>query len=298
MLTETLEGEIRTRLAGLLGEHFQNVSYFSINFIINCKTHGSSIEDSYGFLRGKGLSDGKIATHADLLGRDPETLQNNFNFLHGTLGLSPEKIASQAQLLGSKPKTLQNNFNFLHGTIGLSPKKIATLAHLLGRDPETLQNNFNFLHGTIGLSPEKIAQQAHLLGRAPKTIKRNFTSHSVLLRGDCNDKESGRAILRKQAQLLCLPPDTVLSNVQYLRFLGIGPKEHPMLLGTKASTKREKIAFILRGAFDYGNADREGKKEAMEKAVHLVRRSPELLLLSMSKLESRMPKLKQKAWGN
>ncbi|MEM3431092.1 MAG: hypothetical protein QW783_00925, partial [Candidatus Micrarchaeia archaeon] len=84
-----------------------------------------------------------------------------------SFGIKPEKIASQAQLLAMNPETLQRNFNFLNQTLGIKPEKIASQAQLLAMNPETLQKNFNFLNQTLGIKPDKIASQAQLLGMNP-----------------------------------------------------------------------------------------------------------------------------------
>ncbi|MEK6869263.1 MAG: hypothetical protein AABX74_03485, partial [Nanoarchaeota archaeon] len=66
----------RSKLEELVSELFDghNISEFSLTFILDSpRATEDSIRQIYSFLSGKGLTNEKIATLAQLLGRDPET---------------------------------------------------------------------------------------------------------------------------------------------------------------------------------------------------------------------------------
>ena len=75
---------------------------------VNRKTR-EELEVTYELLISYGLSDEKIASHATLLGFDPETVERNYNNLH-EMGLSDEKIDTYANLLGFNPETFERNY--------------------------------------------------------------------------------------------------------------------------------------------------------------------------------------------
>ena len=107
-----------------------------------------------------GLTDSKIASQAQLLGRDPETIQRNYENLV-EIGLTDSKIASRAELLGRDPETIQRNYDNLVSLFRdnyqdrNSGKELITKhAGLLGISQETCENNIQFLYN-LGIDYNK-----------------------------------------------------------------------------------------------------------------------------------------------
>ena len=107
-----------------------------------------------------GLKDSKIASRAELLGRDPETIQRNYENLV-EIGLKDSKIATHAQLLGRDPETIQRNYDNLVSLFRdnyqdrNSGKELITKhAGLLGISQETCENNIQFLYN-LGIDYNK-----------------------------------------------------------------------------------------------------------------------------------------------
>ena len=104
-------------------------------------------------------------------------------------------------------------------------------------------------------------------------LQRNYQNHVGLLREDYTDRNSGKDLLMKQAQLLGRNPETIESNVQYLNFSGIG-YYHGILLGTTPKLKRTKLAWMLRGLFDYRNLGEEQKPKAIANLYEFIKANP------------------------
>ena len=221
-----------------------------------------------------------------------KTTKEKIRLAYGTLkkiGLTDDKIASQAQLLGMNPETIERNYQKL-SALGLKDDKIASQAHLLGRDPETIERNYKRL-SNLGLKDSKIATLAHLLGRDPETIERNYCHHVGLLRQIYEDRKSGRELLTNQAQLLGISPETINANVQYLYSLGID-YNNAFLLGTTSQLKRKKMAWLLRKVFDYRES--ENKRETINKMQEFVRENQQYLVKSISSLDKAKDKIRER----
>ena len=267
------------------------ISDFSREWIEDNATDDDTIRESYKRLSALGLSDDKIASQANLLGRDPDTIKRNYQSL-SALGLSDDKIATQANLLNMNPDKIERNYKGL-SALGLSDDKIATQANLLGRDPDTIKRNYQSL-SALGLSDDKIATQAHLLGRDPDTIKRNYQDHIRLLRSNYQDRNSGKSILLQQAALLGVSPNTLEANVQWFADRNL---DHcnGMLLGTKTQTKRKKLAWVLREVFDYRTHPQDQKREVINNMYRFVADNSRLIIPSIKELERKKDKLVEKA---
>ena len=226
-------------LKRLLGVHFGKITARNLELLEETpvETANAAYEKLISFI----IKPERMASRAELLSRNPKTLQRNFDFLNQKLGLKPEKIASQAQLLGIPPETLQRNFDFLNQKLGLTPEKIASRAELLNRDSETLQRNFDFLNQKLGLTPEKIASRAELLGRDSETLQRNFD----FLNQKLGLKPEKIAIL---AQLLEWDPKILQRNFDFLnQKLGIKPETiatNAALLGRDPKTLQRNFDFL------------------------------------------------------
>ena len=127
------------------------ISEFSREWIQRSKVDEAGIKISYNLLRRIGLTDEKIATYAQLLGKDPETIERNYQRL-SALGLKDEKIASRADLLGRNPETIKNNYQNHIRLLRKDYKDrdsgrelLLTQAHLLGIPSTTIENNIQFL---------------------------------------------------------------------------------------------------------------------------------------------------------
>ena len=106
MMTQILEE--------ILGGH--QISDFSRKWIENNATDDDAIRATYNALKRIGLKDEKIASQAQLLGRDPETIERNYQNHIGLLrsnyedrNSGKEILLQQAQLLGVSPDTLESN---------------------------------------------------------------------------------------------------------------------------------------------------------------------------------------------
>ncbi|MDA1196983.1 MAG: hypothetical protein O2779_03405, partial [Nanoarchaeota archaeon] len=96
------------------------------------------IERNYQRLSALGLKDDKIASQAQLLGRDPETIERNYQHHVGLLRQDyrdrtsgRELLTNQAQLLGITPETITTNVQFLY-SLGIDYND----AFLLGTTPQ------------------------------------------------------------------------------------------------------------------------------------------------------------------
>ncbi|HIG52090.1 TPA: hypothetical protein EYQ19_01565 [Candidatus Pacearchaeota archaeon] len=253
-----------------------------------------TIRGNYDKLKEIGLKDSKIATNAALLSRGPDTIRRHYENLK-EIGLKDSKIATLAHLLGSNPDTIRWNYDKLK-EIGLKDSKIATQAQLLGGDPETIRGNYDKLK-EMGLKDSKIASRAELLSRDPETIRWNYQNHVGLLRTDYQDRDSGKEILLQQASLLGISSNTLESNVQWFADrnidYGVG-----MTLGTKTQTKRKKLAWILREVFDYREISKDQKSNTIKNMYDFVRTNPGLLFDSIKTLEKKKDKLREKVIPN
>ena len=304
-------------------ELFPNIeiAQFSTDWIVNSpRATEDSARKVYGFLMDKGLKNDKIASHAHLLGMNPETIERNYQRL-SALGLKDDKIASHAHLLGMNPETIERNYQRL-SALGLKDDKIASQAHLLGRDPETIERNYQRLSAlglkndkiasraellgrdpeiiernyqrlsALGLKNDKIASRAELLGMNPETIERNNQHHVGLLRENYQDRASGRDLLTNQAQLLGISPETTNANVQFLYGLGIDYHD-AFLLGSTPQLKRNKMAWMLRELFNYRNLTQEKRRYAIAGLYDFVRNDPRVLTKSISSMEKAKDKLRK-----
>jgi len=133
---------------------FNGIERFPLDWILNSPTATKeSVGYVYQMLKGYGLKDSRIASLAQLLGRNPETIERNHQIL-SALGLKDDKIASQAYLLGRDPETIKRNYQ---NHIGLlrenyqdraSGRDLLTKqAQLLGISPETTNANVQFMYG-------------------------------------------------------------------------------------------------------------------------------------------------------
>ncbi len=284
---------VKENLERIVGELFPNsqIASFSMDWILNSpRATEDSVIEVYRFLRGKGLKDDKIASRAELLGMNPETIERNYQRL-SALGLKDDKIASRAELLGMNPETIERNYRLL-SALGLKDDKIASQAQLLGRDPETIERNYQRL-SALGLKDDKIASQAQLLGMNPETIERNYQNHIGLLRRSYQDRTSGRDLLTSQAQLLGISPETMNANVQFLHGVGIN-YDDAFLLGTTPQLKRKKIAWMLRELFDYRNLVQERRRDAIDGLYDFIRDDPRVLTKSVTSLERSKDSLRER----
>lgn len=179
-------------------------------------------------------------------------------------------------------------------SIGLSDSKIASRAELLGREAYIIDRNYLRL-SSLGLSDSKIASQAHLLGRDPNTIDRNYQHHIGLLRQDCQNRNSGRDMLFRHANLLGVSPDTLEANVQWFTERNLDYSGWMMLLGTTPQTKRKKLAWILKEVFDIRRRPKEQGNEIIGALYDFIRDNPCFLIKSIRTLEEEKDKLRKKA---
>ena len=114
------------------------ISDFSKTWIENSNNDEDSVREIYNLLRKYGLKDDKIASRAELLGRDPETIERNYQHHVGLLrhdytdrASGRDLLTNQAQLLGISPETTNANVQFLY-ELGINYRD----AFLLGSTPQ------------------------------------------------------------------------------------------------------------------------------------------------------------------
>ena len=169
---------VRERLESILEELLPDngIGQFSLDWILDSpRATEESVKDAYRMLKCCGLKDDKIASRADLLGKDPETIERNYQRL-SALGLKDDKIASQAHLLGRDPETIERNYQNHIGLLRQNYQDRASgrdlltnQAQLLGMPPETTNANVQFLHG-IGID----YNNAFLLGSTPQLKRKKM----------------------------------------------------------------------------------------------------------------------------
>ncbi|MEM4360134.1 MAG: hypothetical protein QXT45_06360 [Candidatus Bilamarchaeaceae archaeon] len=95
----------------------------------------------------------------------------------------------------------------------------------------------------------------------------------------------------ENAQLLGCSQNTIEASVQFLYQLGIDYKEIPFACGTKVSTKRRKIAVLLREKYGYNTElSREEKRELIEKAREFICLKPFILKMSERAIKKKYSK--------
>jgi len=148
----------------------KKITPFSMDWILNNpKATEDSVREVYRFLSNMGVANDRIASHADLLGRDPQTIKRNYQELLA-LGLKKNRVGYHLDLLGRNPQTIKRNYQ---NHIGLlkqnyqdrtSGRKILTnQPQLLGISPETINANVQFL-SSLGID----YHNAPLLGSRPQ----------------------------------------------------------------------------------------------------------------------------------
>ncbi len=166
----TLEATVNTLLGDI------KLSQFSLDWIVKDKrVTEDSVREVYCFLIEHGVSKEKIAAQAHLLGRDPETIERNYQALK-QLGLTDDKIASNAHLLGRDPETIERNYqhhirllrqDYQDRVSGKS--LLINQAALLGIPTETINANVQFMH-SIGIN----YNNGFLLGTKPQTKRQKM----------------------------------------------------------------------------------------------------------------------------
>ena len=248
--------------------------------------------NNYRNLEEMGLNKTRIASNVSLLTSDQETLWNNYRNLE-EVGLNKKQIASNVSLLSWDQETLWNNYRNLE-EMGLNKTRIASNASLLTSDQETLWNNYHNIE-KMGISNTQIASNASLLAKNPKSVRSNYDLLVGLLRGDYADRNSGKEVVLNNPVLLTNSHVTVESSVQFLHSLGVDYGKNSLLLSTTVQKKREKMAWMLRAVFDYGEAPQEKKKDLIHSMHDMVRNRPNLLFSSVNYLEKRKDQLRETA---
>ncbi len=97
------------------------ISDFTRDWILNSNTNEDSIRIVYRFLKEHGIKDKKIASNAQLLGMNPETINKNYQHHISLLrqdykdrNSGRDLLTNQAQLLGIPNKTIESNVQYLH----------------------------------------------------------------------------------------------------------------------------------------------------------------------------------------
>ena len=135
-----------------LEQALESTREFNKEWIRKKKVPKEQIKENYDFLIKVGLTDGKIASQAQLLGMNPETIKSNYESLK-ELGLKDSKIANQAQLLGMNPETIKSNYNNFIGLTRNDYKDrnsgkeiIFNQISLLGSSQKTIESNIQFFN--------------------------------------------------------------------------------------------------------------------------------------------------------
>lgn len=250
-----------------------------------------TIEERYGALLRLGIRSININSSPVLLTLRPETINSSYRKLKD-LGISDKEIQRNARLLLRNPVSLERNYQALK-KLGLSEEKIARCASLLICLPETIERNHQALQ-QLGLTNKTIISNPRLLVLRPETIERNYRHQIELLRGNHTDRNSGRDVLVAKPLLLGTSPAIVEANIQYLSFNHIEYFHNEFLLATTVQSKRRKLAWMLRELLDYRDTPFGQRRKKIERLYKFVSKKPRLLLESISLLEKRKVKLKEK----
>jgi len=174
------------------------LSDFSREWVENSSATDESIRSVYEFLRQIGLTDEKIALHAHLLGRDPETIKRNYQHHIRLLRQNYEDrnsgreiLIMNPQLLGIPPETIEANVQnlyalsidynnaFLLGTsFQLKRKKMAWLLrevfdYRTSKDKkETIRRMYDF----VKQNPRYLVKSITALERSKDKIKNKISN--------------------------------------------------------------------------------------------------------------------------
>lgn len=254
------------------------------------RTAPEMLEGSYSALKEIGVSDAKIASRAESLEVNPEIIKRNYALLR-EYGVSKIEIPKNITLLERNPKSLEENYAGLK-KIGFNRKGIAGCPDLLAYNPSFIKRKYEALK-KIGLDHDKIVKNGSLLCSKIETLKKNYQNAIGILRQDYKDRNSGRALINNFPQLLVLKKDNLLSNVQYLGYLGLDYNKG-ILLGSNAHLKREKMALMLREFYGYSNLNEENKKLAINSLYQFISENPKILYVSKEKILKDKEMIKKK----
>ncbi len=164
------------------------ISDFARDFINSCNTSESQIRKTYHLLKRIGLSDEKIASQAQLLGMNPDTIERNYqnhikllrnNYRDKNSG--KELLLDQAGLLGIPTTTIEKNVQFLY-SLCIGNDQSVQYTMLLGSKPQTKREKMVWMlrelfdydgkRKTIYQLREFVADNPSLLIKGIKTLEK------------------------------------------------------------------------------------------------------------------------------
>ena len=142
--------------------------------------------------------------------------------------------------------------------------------------PAALREISSHLHH-CGISTEKIVANPLLLKKKPDLITSRIFELKKFFR------EEAYGLYTRLPRILLNLSTTVQESRVFLNELGIDWRKSPLLLTTKASTKKEKLARIFRDVCLYPHGTEERRREG-NAILELLRKKPEFLLPGISNL--------------
>lgn len=280
-MSGNLEEVVRELLSG------EKISEFGLKKVCdNPFVTKDSVLEVYKLLKSYQCSDKTIASKVHLLGISPKRIERNYHILR-IWGVSHEQIGSYADILGFFPKKLSERYSALR-RLGLSRKEIADSIYLLCTPLKTVeailkkreekkrlrlnetQAKQAMLKKLLGYSDEQAVIYAGYLHMSSDKLRARYDHHIGLVRDDYKSRPSGRSFLAKYVMLLDIPPETLEASVQQLdtmQIMQIASK----VLSNNPTTRREKLAWVLRELFDYRTLPPKEKKEALRCTLNFVR---------------------------
>ena len=127
-----------------------------------------------------GLSDEKIASRADLLGRAPETIERNYHNLirllrqdYNNRSSGRDLILNQAQLLGNSPETIESSIQYL-SSLGINYNNPfllgTTVKNKRGKVAYLLRNLFDYSNLAQEQKTQAISQVYDLVRERPQLM--------------------------------------------------------------------------------------------------------------------------------
>ncbi len=274
------------------GANSTNIDRYGILLHYNSNT----LARKYQALRKLGLTHEQITSIPELVARKSKVIRENYDFLRKNLGISHRTISNQLQLLTLGHNKLDEIYEKLKDW-GFSFEAMARCPSLLGNHPETLQRKFDFLEIKLGVARKKIAVHPSLLTISLESLESRYNNHRKSLQTYSLNDDQAALLIRKNPQLLQIPETTFDSNLTYLSYIGLDiPTEYNLaqLLSTRPSTKRKKLAWILREVCGYSFALPEKRSELIHTLYDFISSNTNTLVHSISYLEKYRDRLKLK----
>ncbi|MFA5105426.1 MAG: hypothetical protein WC506_00515 [Candidatus Micrarchaeia archaeon] len=253
-----------------------------------------SLKFRAGRLAIHGISSAIVSRRPDLLLQSAKAIDNKFT-VFSKERVSTGKIESHLILLTLSPEVLRQRIANLK-SLGLGAQMIGNNLNLLRVSEHNINSNYDLLikigvkHSRISKSPSVLASNNGNMRKCYLALMRAFSDPSASALGDearLAARKQAQKIVRSNPNLLGMNPVTLESAQQQAYAMKIKPT--PLLLSTCPQMKRKKIACIGRRLAGRENMSGMGdaeRKEALGKAMELVKKWPNILTYSKKAYET------------